>query len=133
MGKLITRDTDYAVRALLFLARRKKKIISVSRLARSVKVPQPFLRKILMILNKKGLLKSYKGKSGGFVLALSPKEIFLVDLIRIFQGPVKLNECIFKKITCPNKKTCRLKKKIDAIEKYVVAELKAISIASLLI
>lgn len=131
MGKLITRDTDYAVRALLFLAQRKKEIVSVSQLAKSVKAPQPFLRKILRNLNKKGLLKSYKGKSGGFALVLPPKEILLVDLIKIFQGPVKLNECILKKVVCPSKKTCKLKKKINAIEKYVIAELKAISIASL--
>ena len=130
--KLITRDTDYAVRALAFIAKQKQEIIPVSQLVKCLKIPRPFLRKILQMLNKKGLLASYKGQGGGFKLAVAPKRIFLLDLIETFQGPVKLNECIFKKRICPNIKTCKLKKKIDSIQKYVIAELKDIKLASLL-
>jgi len=130
--KLITRNTDYAVRALCYIARHEQGIISVSELERELEIPRPFLRKILQILNKNGLLRSYKGKGGGFTLALPPNRIFLVDLMEIFQGPVKLNECIFKKRVCPNKKTCPLKRKMDAIEEHVASELKSITIASLL-
>ena len=55
--KLITRDTDYAIRALCFIARFKKKIVSVSELVKVLKIPRPFLRKILQTLNKKRILK----------------------------------------------------------------------------
>jgi Rrf2 family protein len=130
--KLITRDTDYAIRALCFIIKCKKKIVSVSDLVRELNVPRPFLRKILQILNKEGLLKSYKGRGGGFELLLSPRKIFLINLIKIFQGPLKLNECFFKKAPCPNTKHCRLKKKIDKIQRYVTSELKYISLSSLL-
>jgi Rrf2 family protein len=104
--KLITRDTDYAVRALCFIAESKKEIVSATELVKNLKAPRPFLRKILQILNKKRLLRSYKGLGGGFSLRISPQKIFLIDLIEIFQGPLKLNECIFKKRICPNIKTC---------------------------
>jgi Rrf2 family protein len=130
--KLITRDTDYAIRALCYIAKNKDKIVSVSKLVERLKIPRPFLRKILQVLNKKGLLNSYKGLGGGFTLALTPNKIFLVDLIEIFQGSVKLNECIFKKKICPVRNICSLKKKIDKLEKYIISELKSITIASLL-
>ncbi len=130
--KLITRDTDYAVRALAFIATHKNEIISVKRLAGKLKIPRPFLRKILQILNKKGLLKSYKGQGGGFMLAQSINRIFLLDLIEIFQGPIKVDECIFKKRICPNIKTCKLKKRLDSIQRYVISELRNITLASLL-
>ncbi len=130
--KLITRDTDYAVRALCYMAGTKRQMISVRRLVKELKVPRPFLRKILQILSKKGVLRSSKGRGGGFMLAVVPSKIFLVDLIEIFQGPLKLNECIFKKRVCPNRTTCRLEKKIGAIERYVISELKSVTIASLL-
>ena len=55
--KLITRDTDYAVRALVFIAKQKEEIVSVRDLVEKLKIPKPFLRKILQLLNKKGLLK----------------------------------------------------------------------------
>ncbi len=130
--KLITRDTDYAVRALCFIAQSKKNKVSVGKLVRALKIPGAFLRKILQILNKKKLLRSYKGQGGGFALAKPQDKIVLTDLMKIFQGPLKLNKCIFKKQVCPNIKTCKLKKKIDKIEKYVISELKGITLAYLL-
>ncbi len=130
--KLITRDTDYALRAICFMAKSKVKIVSVSELVRQLKIPRPFLRKNLQILEKKGLLKSYKGKGGGFALGPSADKIFIIDLIKIFQGPFKLNECFFKKHICPNTRSCGLKRRIDRIEKYVIKELGSINIAYLL-
>ena len=130
--KLITRDTDYALRAVCFIAKAKNRKVSVSELVKELKMPQPFLRKILQVLSNKDILCSCKGAGGGFILARSAKDIFLTELLEIFQGPLKLNECFFKKMKCPNEKTCLLRKKINNIEKYVVNELKAISIISLL-
>ncbi len=130
--KLITRDTDYTLRALCFISQHKEKMVSVSELVKELKMPRPFLRKILQVLNKKGILKSYKGLGGGFLLAKPANKIFLADLIEIFQGPLRLNECFFKKMRCPNINTCALRRKINSIERYVISELRSITIASLL-
>ena len=130
--KLITRDTDYAVRALCHIARSKNKIISAYDLVRESKMPQPFLRKILQTLNREGLLKSFKGKNGGFILAIPAEKIYLVDLIRIFQGPLKLSECVFKKSYCLDVNTCMLKQRIGVIEKYIISQLRSINITSLI-
>ncbi len=130
--KLITRNTDYAVRALCCIAEQKQEVISADRLVKSLDMPRPFLRKILQTLTKAGLLNSSKGKDGGFTLALSPGEITLTDVMKIFQGPIKLNECTFKKNICPYINDCLLKKKIDEIEKEVIAKLKAITIESII-
>lgn len=130
--KLITRNTDYAVKALRHISRNKDKVISVKDLTYKLGIPRPFLRKILQILNKKKLLKSFKGRNGGFMLSSPPEKIFLIDLIEIFQGPFMLSECIFKKEICSDRYNCALKRKIDDIEENVVAELKSITLASLL-
>ncbi|MEK6714958.1 MAG: Rrf2 family transcriptional regulator [Candidatus Omnitrophota bacterium] len=129
--KLINRDTDYAVRALCVIAREGGRLVSVTRLVKGLKIPRPFLRKILQVLNKKGILKSRKGKRGGFRLNFSLEKILLTDLIEAFQGPLRLNECIFKKKICPDRGACVLRMRISAIEEYVVSELKAITLASL--
>ena len=130
--KLITRNTDYAVRALCCIAEQKQEVISADQLVKSLEMPRPFLRKILQTLNKEGLLNSSKGKGGGFTLAVSPGKITLTDVMKIFQGPIRLNECKFKKSDCPYISDCLLKKKIDEIEKEVIAKLKAITIASII-
>ncbi len=130
--KLITRNTDYAVRALCCIAEQKQEVISADQLVKSLEMPRPFLRKILQTLNKEGLLNSSKGKGGGFALAVSPGKITLTDVMEIFQGPIKLNECQFRKSDCPYISDCFLKKKIDEIEKEVIVKLKAITIASII-
>jgi len=130
--KLITRDTDYALRAVCYIARQKDKIVPVSRMIRKLKMPGPFLRKILQVLNRKGILGSHKGRGGGFSLKVSPDKIYLVKLAEIFQGPLKLNECIFRAKVCPSIKACALGAKLRRIEKIVKKELSLITVASLL-
>jgi len=130
--KLITRNTDYAVRALCYIAGQKKESVPAEEMVAALRIPRPFLRKILQILSGEGILESFKGKGGGFMLAKPPASIRLADLVRIFQGTVELNECIFKKRICPDRKTCRLKCEIDKIEQDVLRRLNSITIDSLL-
>ena len=129
--KLINRDTDYAIKALRYIASRENKIINASELVNELRIPRSFLRKILQILNRNRILKSYKGQGGGFRLVLKPNEIFLADLIRIFHGPFEFNNCLFLKNYCPDRNSCILKRKIESIEQRVVAELKSITLESL--
>lgn len=130
--KLITRDTDYAVRALRYIAVYGQEAISAKDMVKALKIPRPFLRKIMQILNKKGVVRSYRGRAGGFTLSVPAERIFLLDVLKIFQGPFKLNECMFKKNICPDRGCCILKQKINDIEKRVFNDLHKISIASLI-
>ncbi|MFC1570261.1 RrF2 family transcriptional regulator [Candidatus Omnitrophota bacterium] len=129
--KLITRDTDYAIRALSCIAASEGGMITVSHLSDELYIPRPFLRKIFQILNKAGLLKSFKGKGGGFSLVEKPGKITIFDLVEIFQGPFRLSDHTFKGATCPHIELCYLRKKLDNIEKDIAKELKSITIASL--
>lgn len=130
--KLISRNTDYAVRAVCFIANQKDKLVTADELVKHLDIPRPFLRKILQILNRRNILKSHKGTGGGFELGRKSGSIYLVELIEAFQGPFKLNECFFKRELCPNRKSCYLKKKIDSIESKVYSELRNITIKSIM-
>jgi len=130
--KLITRDTDYAIRALCYIARHRKETVTAKEMVARLRIPRPFLRKILQTLNRRDILKSYKGRDGGFTLARPPERIFLIELIEAFQGPFQLNEHVFKNSPCPHKKTCGLKAKLDNIEGYVKSQLGDITLKSLI-
>jgi len=130
--KLITRDTDYAVRALCYIANEKNRVIAVSELVRELKIPRPFLRKILQSLHNAGVLKSYKGAGGGFILCCHPSKLALGNIIKIFQGALRLNECLFRQRVCPKRSYCSLRSRIVNIEKRVIKELDSITIAGLL-
>lgn len=130
--KLLTRDTDYALRALAYIATQKDKVVAVPQLMSALKMPRPFLRKILQRLTKEGLLISYKGIGGGFLLKRAARTIRLTDVINIFQGPVALNECRFRRELCPNRQRCRLKKRLDYIDSFVRSELGKIVLDDLI-
>ncbi|NOY10135.1 MAG: Rrf2 family transcriptional regulator [Spirochaetes bacterium] len=130
--KLLTRNTDYAVRALSYIAMEKGKTVTAAELSEELKISWSFLRKILQILSREGLVFSIKGKGGGFKLAQPADRIFLLDLINIFQGLVRLNTCITNNKACPNIRICILKKKIDIIEDSIISELHPITLKTLL-
>ena len=129
--KLITRDTDYAIRALCAMASCRKERLNVGDLCTRTRIPRPFLRKILQVLSRKRIISSSKGRSGGFLLSKDPEDISLIDLIKIFQRDIRISEHIFKKQSCCNVKTCKLKKVIDDIEKYAIVRLKSVFLSSL--
>ncbi|HNX81771.1 MAG TPA: Rrf2 family transcriptional regulator [Candidatus Omnitrophota bacterium] len=130
--KLITRDTDYAIRAICFMARHKDQVISVNELVRELAVPKPFLRKILQVLNKKEIVYSHKGLGGGFSLARPVDTISIMNVMEIFQGEFNLNECHLKKNACPQQVHCPLRAKITSLETYVADTLEKLTIGELL-
>lgn len=131
--KLITREIDYAVRALIYLADNKNEgIVSVSELVDELGITRPFLRKIMQLLAKAGVIESYKGNKGGFRLIKKPDDVYLIDIVEIFQGNFSLNECILNKDICPNKGNCILKDRVDDIEEKVKLELESIDLSSLI-
>lgn len=128
---LVARKTDYAIRTLVFLASTDKKLVTCSELAKRLRIPYSFLRSILQALNRQKLLVSSKGKTGGFKLVKSPEKIFLLDLIKLFQGPIILNKCKFKGRQCHNVRSCVFRKKITGIEEYIKSELQFVTLKSL--
>jgi Rrf2 family protein len=130
--KLLTRNTDYAIRALCRMAEDREELFSAADLVKELNIPRPFMRKLLQELHKHKLLKSYRGRIGGFKLSLPPEEIYIYRIAEIFQGKIVLNEHIFRGKPCPRQKNCNLKAKLDEIESKVISELKTISIASIM-
>jgi Rrf2 family protein len=87
--KVSTRG-DYASRALLSLALHtgESKPTSVRDIAERTGLPQPYLEQILLALKGAGLVRSKRGVGGGYVLARSPEEISLGQIVSAVEGPI---------------------------------------------
>ena len=129
--KLITKETDYALRALLNLAR-EDGYLSSREIAGREKIPLHFLRRILQSLIKAGVIESREGAAGGVRLKAKPEKIRLTDIIKIFQGRIQFSECVFKKKICTNHATCVIRKRIEKIENQVADEFGNTTIADLI-
>jgi Rrf2 family protein len=106
----ITRQADYAVRAVLYLARLdKNKRAATSQVAQEQHIPPSFLAKIISQLSIAGLLHTSRGARGGVTLARDPKEITLLEVIEAIDGPIMLNECVGDGSNCTFDEDCPLK------------------------
>src|SRR5436853_4581400 len=87
--KVSTRG-DYASRALLSLAlhRDDPRPTSVRDIAERTGLPQPYLEQILLALKGAGLVRSKRGVGGGYVLARSPEDITLAQIVSAVDGPI---------------------------------------------
>ncbi len=89
----LTRKTDYALVALVHLARAGSKLASAREIADRYHVPLPLLVNILKTLSHAGLVESVRGARGGYRLAAEAESITLNRLITAIEGPVRLVAC----------------------------------------
>ena len=82
--------SDYAARAVLGLAQHHGAdgAVRVEDVAAEQGVPAKFLAQILLELKAQGIVRSLRGKAGGYVLARSPAQISLGDVLRAVHGSV---------------------------------------------
>lgn len=130
--KLLTKDTDYAVRALILLSQKKDEFLSAKRISVALGIPYHFLRGILLKLMQHELIESKEGVLGGVRVIKKPDEIRLVDLIKVFQGDFELSDCMFRKKICPDRKTCVLRGEIKRVEGIVEREFEKLTVGKLL-
>lgn len=90
----ITRQADYALRAMLYLARLgTNQRASTSEIAKFQVIPASFLAKIISQLSIARLIHTARGAKGGVSLAREPKDISLLDVVEAIDGPITLSEC----------------------------------------
>lgn len=105
----ITRQADYATRAILYLARNGRgERVSTSQVAKEQKIPPSFLAKIISQLSVAGLLHTARGAHGGIALARDPEQITLFEVIEAIDGPIQLNLCAEQKGACLFEENCPL-------------------------
>jgi Rrf2 family protein len=91
----ITRQADYAVRAVLYLAQLgSERRAATSQIAQEQQIPPSFLAKIVSQLSVAGLLQTSRGARGGVSLAKTPDNISLLEVVEAIDGPILLNECV---------------------------------------
>ena len=130
--KLLTRNTDYAMRSIRYIAQNKGRVIAVGELCQKLKIARPFLRAILQKLHHSGILNAVQGRNGGFTLRKDAGEINLLGVMGVFQGNEGFVHCRTAGKDCQNIPVCPLRKRLKKIEKGLFTELSGITVKSLL-
>ncbi len=120
----ITRETDYAIRSVLYLSQNKENIKMIDEIAKAEDIPKTFLAKILQKLSKAKIVKSYRGIKGGFGLAKNPKKITLFDVVVAIEGSVAMNICAIDKGLCKFSDACSVHPVWQKLKKHTERFLK---------
>jgi len=102
----ITRETDYAIRCVLYLTSQTDRIVMVDEIAREMATPKSFLAKILQKLVKADIARSFRGVKGGFQLSREPRDITFLDVIEAVEGSIALNACVLDRTVCGFSSIC---------------------------
>ena len=117
---VLRRNTDYAFRAILHLARDwKNETVSTREMALEEDIPYPLACKLMQKLHKSKLVESSMGPKGGFGLSKGPSKISLMEIIKAVQGPVKLSRCLLDVDICPRRPRCPVSKKLAELQELI--------------
>ncbi len=127
---LISRRLDYALRAIIFLANQPQDdVITISQIAKNIKVSEIFLAKIFQQLAKKGIIESQRGKTGG--VRFINKNSSVLDIINIIDPKFRFNECLNAEGNCFLQGSCPMHKILKEFQEEFFAKLEGTKIKNL--
>ena len=122
----ISRKSDYAIRAIAYISNQKpEKKSSITEIAEAEAIPRDFLAKILKELTRSGLLKSFQGVTGGYLLAKPKESISFLTVIEAMEGPLRVNICVESDgdCGCGRYDECPIKVFWEEVQAHLVKEL----------
>jgi Rrf2 family protein len=136
---MLSRKAKYAINALVYLARESKdgEPVQISKIAEHENISRKFLEAILLDLRHAGMLNSRKGKTGGYYLQQSPREINIADVMRLFDGPIALLPCVAHKYyerceECVSEEVCGIRSVFSDVRSETVKMLKKATLAEII-
>ncbi|MEM8737896.1 MAG: Rrf2 family transcriptional regulator [Planctomycetota bacterium] len=135
----LTRKTDYALVALSHLGHRRAADAgptSARRVSEAYNMPLPLLMNILKELAQARLVRSTRGATGGYELAVDPAEVNLLDVVTAIEGPVKLTPCCDDapnvEHSCGLEANCPIQYSIRALHRRITGFMQQVTLHELM-
>ena len=105
---IFSNATEYAIRGLAELASRAEngQSMLLDQLVAGTDLPRDFVAKLFQKLVKGGILRSAKGRGGGFTCARPPHQITLMQIIEVMEGPQCFDRCVVGLDKCNDQMPC---------------------------
>jgi Rrf2 family nitric oxide-sensitive transcriptional repressor len=128
----INRQTDYAVRVILALAKQgDDAMLPTARIQEEMLIPKALSSRIVADLAKGGFILTFPGRDGGLKLAHPASEINLKQIVEHFEGKFLISECLHGGGTCPFDHSCPVRTRWGRLQSLIVSELERTTLAEL--
>jgi len=127
---MLSSSSKYAINAVLYLAVNAGETnkIRASEIAEAIKVPSPFLSKLLQTLSREHIISSSKGPKGGFYLTDEEKQLHLIEVVKSIDGVDRLEDCVLGLKKCSSEKPCPVHFSVQPFKNKFLQELEEHSI-----
>jgi Rrf2 family transcriptional regulator, nitric oxide-sensitive transcriptional repressor len=121
----INRQTDYAIRVILALAKQpNNNRVSTSTIGKEMLIPSSFLTRIVAQLAQAKLILTFPGREGGLELARPAELINLREVVELMEGKFLLSECMLDQQECPFEGRCPVRKRWHRLQHVIIEELE---------
>ncbi|MEA1784832.1 Rrf2 family transcriptional regulator [Arenibacter sp. GZD96] len=126
---MLSRKIKYAIKALVYMYDHTNEApIKAKTIAKNKHIPHKFLEEILTELKRNNLIKSSRGRYGGYYFAKKPETITVSDVMQLMDRPVALTQCgtqdaVTRCEECSKDENCSLKKlflELSAVMEHVL-------------
>lgn len=109
---MISQTTEYALRAVVWLARKPDEQQGTKKISEAILVPRGYLSKVLQKLTRAGLVTSRPGRGGGFRLARHPTDIRVLEVVNAVDPLQRIQSCPLG-LDSHGANLCALHRKLD--------------------
>lgn len=130
---LISTKGRYALRVMLDLAEQDGGYVPLAEVAARQGISEKYLEGIIALLSRAGLVKSLRGKGGGYCLARTPEEYTVGEILRITEGSLAPVSCLDDaKNACPRAVECLTLPMWEKLYATISNFLDSVTLASIL-
>lgn len=128
----VNKKLEYGIIALLYLASEKDRVASVREIAKTSRIPEALLSKVMQAMKNVGLVAASHGNHGGYRLNRSLADISLLELTQVLVGPLHVTECMEPgNDTCPVRLNCNIVTPMAVINEKIIRLFTDTSLESL--
>lgn len=126
MNSMLSNASKYSIKAVLFLAEKSNENtkLSVQIIADTLKIPKPFIAKLLQQLSKAKIISSTKGPNGGFFLSETDKKHSICDIIEVIDGPNFFEGCFMGLSKCNEENPCSVHPIVAQFKEKILHQFK---------
>ena len=127
----ITRQTDYAIRVVLALAKQPDSRLTTKFIQEDMQIPRAFLLRIVAHLAQSNLIQTFPGRNGGIQLTHKAEEITLRHIVESIEGSLIISECLINKDFCVLEPHCPIQKRWERLQSVILEELGSTNFVTL--
>jgi Rrf2 family cysteine metabolism transcriptional repressor len=130
----LTTKSEYSLLALIYIARHQdKEYIKIEDICAKYDIPKKYLEQLFLALKQSRYLKTRRGSSGGYKLAMAPRKVSVAQIIRLMDGALAPTESVstyFFSHT-PLEKEKKIVNVLKEIRNYISQKLEKLTLADL--